>query len=305
MSTDLAPTGAAALRRLAQVSILFAVASLLATAVALMRLPHAVGAGQGIVVAAGMLVGALAFAFGVMISLRKPRARRMGFAVVAAAFAAAVLFGLLAAVVPESSAAFGAWTLVLLGYAAFATHRLVRWPAAVRDEPKSDLRIFISYRRDDSRETVGRIHDHLRGDFEGENLFLDVDRQAAGEDYRVVIGRALEHADAVLVVIGTRWLTLAGRDGRRRLDDEGDMVRIEIETALARRLRVIPVLVQGTAMPGENDLPPPLRPLSFLTALPVRPDPDFRPDMRRLVAALLGEDGNEEDREAEAVAGTA
>ena len=94
------------------------------------------------------------------------------------------------------------------------------------------------------------MHDHLRQSFEEERLFLDVDRQAAGEDYRMVIGRALERADLVLAVIGTRWLTVTDREGRRRLDDPEDMVRLELETALENQMRVIPVLIEGASMPA-------------------------------------------------------
>ena len=275
------------LRWLAQVSLLFALASLLATAVALVLLPDAATLGQWIVVGAGGFLGLSAFALGVMISLRKPLARRLGFVVVVLACLAAVLFGLLAIAVPDSATAFGIWLVVVLAYAAFASHRLVRWPTGVlADEPKSRLGLFISYRRDDSRETVGRVHDVLRQAFEEEHLFLDVYRQAAGEDYRVVIGRALDHSQVGLVVIGMRWLTVSGRDGGRRIDDLEDMVRIEIETALARGLKVIPLLVQGAAMPTEAQLPSTLRKLAYLTALQVRPDPDFEHDMQLLIAAL-------------------
>lgn len=275
------------LRRLAQASLVFALASLLATAAALFLLPNAVAAGQWIVVWAGGLVGLSAFAFGVMISLRKPFARKLGFVVVALSCLAAVLFGLLAFAVPDSAVAFGVWLAVVVAYAAFAAHRLVRWPTGLlADEPKSSLGLFISYRRDDSRETVGRIHDFLRQGFEEERLFLDVDRQAGGEDYRQVIGRALDDAQVVLVVIGARWLTVSSQQGGRRLDDPEDMVRIEIETALARGLKVIPLLVQAAAMPTEAQLPPALHELAYRTALQVRPDPDFKPDMQRLIAAL-------------------
>jgi TIR domain len=277
----------AALRRLAQVSILVAVASLLATADSLNRLPYAAALGEWIVIAGGVIVSVAAFAFGLMISLRMPRARQTGFAVVAVTFMTAALFGLLALVVPESMWVFSAWTIGLLAYAALATHQLVRWPAAdVWDQPKSNLALFISYRRQDSGDTVGRIHDHLERGFEEEHLFLDVDRQAAGEDYRTVVGRALERADVVLAVIGTHWLTVADRDGRRRLDDPEDMVRIELETAFERRLRVIPVLIEGANMPGAVDVPAPLEPLCYRTAVPVRPDPDFKSDMERLALAL-------------------
>jgi TIR domain len=274
-------------RRLAQVSIFVAMASLLATVGALIRLPHASAAGQWIVFSGGVTVSIAAFVFGLLISLRGTRARQVGFAAVAVALVIAALFGLLALVVPGSTWVFSAWTICLLAYAAFATHRLVRWPRAdVWDQPKSSLALFISYRRQDSRGTVGRIHDHLRQRFEEEHLFLDVDRQAAGEDYRIAIGRALDRADVVLAVIGTGWLTVTDREGRRRLDDPEDMVRIELETAFARQLRVIPVLIEGASMPGTADVPASLQSLCYRTAVPVRPDPDFKDDMERLVVAL-------------------
>jgi len=64
------------------------------------------------------------------------------------------------------------------------------------------------------------------------------------------------------------------------------MVRIELETAFERHLLVIPVLIEGASMPGATDVPPSLQPLCYRTAVPVRPDPDFKMDMQRLVAAV-------------------
>ena len=201
--------GLAALRRLAQVQSCSAMASLLATAAALLLLPYTAGAGQGIVVACGVVLSLSTFAVGVMISLRQRLARRACFVAISVAVVNAVLFCLLAYAVPQRAWPFVAWTTILLAYAAFATHRVVCWPTDdLSDEPKSDLALFISYRRDESRETVGRIHDHLRQAFEDDNIFLDVARQAAGEDYRIVIRRALERADVLLAVIGTRWLNV-------------------------------------------------------------------------------------------------
>jgi hypothetical protein len=190
-------------------------------------------------------------------------------------------------VVPEAFWIFTVWTVALVSYAAAASHRLVRWPTgALSDEPRSNLSIFISYRRQDSRDTAGRILDYLRQAFEEERLFLDVDRPMVSQDYRVVIEKALGQADVVLAVIGPDWITASDREGRRRLLDPDDMVRIELETALHRDLRIVPVLVEGASMPGAQDLPPSLEPLSYRSALPVRPDPDFQPDILRLVAAL-------------------
>lgn len=275
------------LRRLALLSILFAVASVLATVEALKLLPYAGSSGQWIVVAIGAAVSVLAFAFGMLISMRKALARTIGFATIVAAILTAALFSLLAFVVPESAWAFAAWTIVVLAYAGVATRGLVRWPTAdVRERPKSHLGLFISYRRVDSRETVGRIHDHLQDEFEEQHLFLDVDSQAPGEDYRVVIGKALTRADVLIAVMGPQWLSVTDDDGRRRLDDPEDMVRIELETALRFNLRVIPVLVEGSSMPAAEDVPASLQPLCYKTAVQVRPDPDFKTDMQGLIAAV-------------------
>ncbi len=278
-----------ALRRLAQLSIVFTMATLVGTAAALTRLPNAADLGQWILIGVGALSSLLAFVFGMLISLRHPRARSAGFAAVATtSWGVAESLGRPGArVVPEAFWIFTVWTVALLSYAAVATHRLVRWATGgLSDEPRSNLSIFISYRRQDSRDTAGRMLDYLRQAFDEERLFLDVDRQMASEDYRVVIEQALEQADVVLAVIGPDWVTATDREGRRRLLDPGDMVRIELETALGRDLRIVPVLVEGASMPRAQDLPASLQPLSYRSALPVRPDPDFQPDILRLVAAL-------------------
>jgi hypothetical protein len=291
--------GHAGLRRLSQLSILCAMGGLVATAGALTLLPNATTAGQWILGATGVVSSGAAFLFGMMISLRKPLARRTGFAVVAVIVPTAVLFGLLAFVTPESAWIFATWTTALLGYAAIATHRLVRWPTgALSDEPRSSLGIFISYRRQDTLETVGRILDHLSQAFEPDRLFLDVGRQAPGDDYRTVISRALAQSEVVLVVIGMEWQDAANRDGRRRLDDPDDMVRIEIETAFERRLRVVPVLVEGASVPPPARLPVSLQPLSFRTAVQLRPDPDFQTDLLRLVDGLRAAQENQGHAEA-------
>jgi hypothetical protein len=263
------------------------VACLLGSAGALMLLPYAGPAGQVIVGGAGLAVAGAAFAFGRMISLRRPGVRRIGFLALGLAAASAVLFALLAVARPEAAAYFLAWLAVHLAYAGFALHRLVRWPTGeMADEPPVALGIFISYRRDDSRETVGRLHDALSRGFDPACIFLDVAGQVPGEDYRTVIGRALDAAEVVLVVIGPRWLDITDAEGRRRLDDPEDMVRIEVESALQRGKQVIPVLVQGATMPADEALPATLVALAFRMASPLRPDPDFRTDLLRLVDAL-------------------
>jgi hypothetical protein len=75
------------------------------------------------------------------------------------------------------------------------------------------------------------------------------------------------------------------RGGRRRLDNPKDIVRIEISTALNHNIRVIPVLVDGAAMPRPNDLPDDLKPLLRRNALEISHD-RFRADSERLIGAV-------------------
>lgn len=96
----------------------------------------------------------------------------------------------------------------------------------------------------------------------------------------------LRECAVCLAVIGPKWLTSASADGQRRLDEPGGFVRLEIEGALQQGLAVIPVLVYGAGMPPTEALPASLGQLHFLNAAPVRLDPDFATDVRRLCDSI-------------------
>lgn len=145
---------------------------------------------------------------------------------------------------------------------------------------------FISYRRADSAPSSGRIYDHLVARFGKKNIFKDVDNIPPGADFADDIQRTMRDSTVVLVVIGPRWLDARDAAGARRLDAPADYVRMEIETAFALDLRVIPLLVDGAAMPEATALPPTLARLARLNALPVRNDPDFARDIERVIAAM-------------------
>src|SRR5262249_32309376 len=87
------------------------------------------------------------------------------------------------------------------------------------------------------------------------SVFMDVTDIRPGDDFVTTLDSALSSSRVVLAVIGPDWLTCASADGRRRLDDPGDHLRLEIAHALRAGVRVIPVLVRGTRMPTEPDLP--------------------------------------------------
>lgn len=144
--------------------------------------------------------------------------------------------------------------------------------------------IFISYRRDDSGESAGRIYDWLLHKFPYGAVFKDVDSIPLGVDFREHLQSALNRCRVVLVLIGPKWSGICDPAGNRRLDNPADFVRVEVETALSReRLRVIPVLVGGASLPSTQELPDSLQKLPFLNAADVRRDPDFANDMARLI----------------------
>ncbi len=105
--------------------------------------------------------------------------------------------------------------------------------------------------------------------------------------FRDVIGREVESCYALLAVIGRNWLTVTNEKGRRRLDDPDDFLRLEIQSALEAdfRVRVIPVLVQGTGMPRPGELPDPLVRLSYRQAH-ILSDARFHADVRELIERL-------------------
>lgn len=147
------------------------------------------------------------------------------------------------------------------------------------------LRIFINYRRGDSSGYAGRLYDALAERSHGWQVFMDIDAIEPGADFTEVIDRELESCDVVIAVIGKHWLEETDANGRRRLDNPNDFVRLEIGHALDRNIRVIPTLVQGAEMPGSDQLPEPLEGLSRRNALELS-DGRWRYDIDRLAQLL-------------------
>ena len=121
--------------------------------------------------------------------------------------------------------------------------------------------IYLSYRRMDAAAYAGRLFDYLSRHFGQGSVFMDIGSIAGGQDFAQAIESALNACDVVLVLIGSTWATSTGQDGRRRLDDPKDWVRLEVAAALRRNVLVVPVLVEGVRIPDPASLPEELRPL--------------------------------------------
>jgi hypothetical protein len=156
--------------------------------------------------------------------------------------------------------------------------------SAQRVRPRGrSANIFISYRREDSSGHTGRLFDALNVPFAG-RLFMDIDTLEPGVDFVDAIEAAVGSCEVLIVVIGREWLAIRNAAGRR-LDDPADFVRLEVESALARKIRVIPVLVQGAPMPRAEELPPSLARLARRNAIELS-DARWAYDVDRLVRTI-------------------
>jgi hypothetical protein len=146
-------------------------------------------------------------------------------------------------------------------------------------------RIFISYRRGDASYPAAWLFDQLTTRFGSDRVFMDVDSIEPGDDFAEVIADAVGCCAVLLAVIGDRWLAAADESGRRRMDDSGDFLRLEIEAALARGVRVIPVLVDGARVPRPDQLPASMAALGRRQAVELRPA-RFSSDLTSLLTVL-------------------
>jgi len=145
--------------------------------------------------------------------------------------------------------------------------------------------IILSYRREDSAGVTGRIFDRLAQEFGIDRVFMDIDSMPAGVDFHDHLQKILAGCGALLVVIGKSWRSQ--RKGQpARIMDPDDWVRIEVETALERGIPVVPLLIDGAALPSREQLPESLWPLLRRNALPVDSGRDFHAQLSRLVRDL-------------------
>jgi len=149
------------------------------------------------------------------------------------------------------------------------------------------MRVFISYRREDTASAAGRIYDRLSRVLAKSDVFFDVSAIKGGEDFEKRIESAIASSDAALIFIGGRWLEPAPPAGSIRIWESHDYVRAEVRSALGRPILVLPVLVDGAPMPKPEQLPEDVRAITAKNALPLRHE-SFDDDTENILATLFG-----------------
>ncbi len=145
-------------------------------------------------------------------------------------------------------------------------------------------RICLSYRRADSGAITGRIFDRLVAHFGADLVFMDIDNIPVGIDFREHIDKVLGVGAILVAVIGRQWLGPMA-DGHFRIFSATDPVRVEIQTALQRKMLMIPVLIDGATMPTDAELPNEIKEFSFRNAIEIDSGRDFGVHVGRLIRA--------------------
>ena len=143
-------------------------------------------------------------------------------------------------------------------------------------------KIFICYRREDSKWPAQRIYDKVVECFGSKSVVWDIDTIPLGADFREYLNKEVSKCGVLLAIIGDKWLDIL----KQRIDEPKDYVRIEIESALEKEIPVWPILVGKNQMPSEKDLPPKLADLSHRQAAEVHAGPDLQNQLERLVNEL-------------------
>jgi hypothetical protein len=145
--------------------------------------------------------------------------------------------------------------------------------------------VFISYRREDTQGEARALFQDLAARLGKESVFMDVDSIAMGRDFREALQERLASCDAMLALMGREWVDCKDESGRRRLDNAGDFVRLEVAAALKRNIPVTPLLLQGAHMPAVEQLPDDLKDLAYRQGFELshnRWDSDVQELLRRL-----------------------
>jgi len=132
-------------------------------------------------------------------------------------------------------------------------------PSAPRPKISKEPLIFMCYRREDTGEISGRIHEYLTKTFGESAILRDVDRISDRTVSRLVLANdVVSHSDVMVIVIGKNWTGVNSKS--KGIENPKDPIRIQIEAALKRpEMVIIPVLVDGTPMPPN--LPPSIQPI--------------------------------------------
>ena len=109
--------------------------------------------------------------------------------------------------------------------------------------------IFISYRRDDTRDAADQIYASLQQLLGASVVFKDQQDTKLGTSFPSVLEASIKNSRIFLLLIGPQWHLLL-----KTVSGQIDWVITELELAVNLKLKIIPVLVNGASMPDFEKL---------------------------------------------------
>ncbi len=149
------------------------------------------------------------------------------------------------------------------------------------------MRLFVSYRRDDSEGYVGALSLVLEQSQRSTpvELFVDSNKIPVGANFVRVILEALESCDAVLVCIGPEWRGPGVGSELPRIFAANDPIRVELQTAFSSGIPVFAALVNGATRPRPKDVPKDLEKLAAIPFVELT-DRHFESDVAEMAAYI-------------------
>ena len=143
--------------------------------------------------------------------------------------------------------------------------------------------IFLSYRRTDSPEAC-RVYDWLGQRLGYDSIFMDVAAIPFAVQFPDFIKQEIAKSRVLIALIGNEWA--------KRIQDANDSVRMEIETAVANQIPMLPVLIGNTPMVDVDALPQSISSIALQNAETVGVSLDFHSHMQSLLPKLESILGN-------------
>lgn len=148
------------------------------------------------------------------------------------------------------------------------------------------MKLFISYRRNDSMHAAHRVRLLLVQKFGGDSVFIDREIPA-GREWAEHIRAVLATCSGVVVMVGDEFLR---RLSSPRGDDDADPMVWEISLAIELGKPIYPVLFGTIDMPHESRLPAPIRRFARYQAVFAR-EPAFDTAVGTMIKSIADDHG--------------
>ena len=94
-----------------------------------------------------------------------------------------------------------------MGQSPLFDNYILIWPGLSGEDDARMTKVFLCYRREDSADVTGRIHDRLAATFGAAQVMKDVDSIPLGVDFREHLDRMVAECDVFVAVVGRDWDT--------------------------------------------------------------------------------------------------